>query len=95
MLGFSQVTRPRASAAASVPGNRDADGYHCPVTGLRRQALLIPPDPGTSRRARRSDKPVPAIYSAVGEPGSPMTLDIWPDRVSRWARAPARRPDRE
>jgi hypothetical protein len=36
MLGFSQVTRPRTSVAASAPGNRDADGYDRPVTGLRR-----------------------------------------------------------
>ncbi len=54
MLGFSQVTRPRASAAASVPGNRDADGYHCPVTGLRRQALPIPPI--RAPRAERGDR---------------------------------------
>lgn len=52
MSGLSQVTRPRASGAASAPGNRDADGYDCPVTGLRQRPPLIPADPGTSRRAR-------------------------------------------
>jgi hypothetical protein len=76
MQGPSQITRPRASAAASAPGNRDADGYHCPVTGLRRQAMLIPADPGTSRRARRSGERVTATYFAIGQPGSPMTIDI-------------------
>jgi len=86
MLGLSRITRPRASAAASAPGNRDADGYDCPVTGLRRQALLIPADPGTSRRA---------TYFAIGQPGSPVTIDIWFERVSCRARTPARLPDRE
>jgi hypothetical protein len=95
MLGLSRVTRPRASAAASAPGNRDADGYDCPVTGLRRQALLIPADPGTSRRARRSDKRVTATYFAIGQPASPVTIDIWFERVSRWALTPARLPDGE
>ena len=36
MLGFSQVTPPRTSVAASAPGNRDADGCDCPITGLKR-----------------------------------------------------------
>ncbi len=36
MLGFGQVSRPRSFAAASAPGNRNADGYDRPVTGLRR-----------------------------------------------------------
>jgi hypothetical protein len=63
MLGLSQVTRPRGSAVASAPGNPDANGCDCRVTGLRRQALLIPADPGTSRRAQRSDERVTATYS--------------------------------
>lgn len=36
MLGFGQISRPRSLAAASAPGDRDADGYDRPVTGLRR-----------------------------------------------------------
>ncbi len=49
MPGFSQVTCPRAAAAASAPGNRDAGGYDRSVTRRRTKA---PADPGTSRRAR-------------------------------------------
>jgi hypothetical protein len=78
MLGFSQITRPRTSAAASAPGNRDADGYDRTVTRLRRQALRIP-----------------ATYFAISQPGSPVTIDIWPEQVSRWARTPARLRDHE
>jgi hypothetical protein len=59
MLGFSQVTRPRTSAAASAPGNRDADGYDRTVTRLRRRGLQIPPirAPRAERRDRISGSP--------------------------------------
>jgi len=52
MPGFSQITRPRAAAPVSAPGNRDAGGHDQPVTGRQPS----PADPGTSRRARRSDE---------------------------------------
>jgi hypothetical protein len=87
MLGFSRVTRPRVPVAASPPGNGHTDGYDRPVAGLRRQAMLILADPGASRR---SDERVTAAYFAVGHPGSPVTIHIWFERVSRWARTPAR-----
>jgi len=69
MVGWSQITRPHTSVAVSAPGNRDADGYDRPVTGLWRQALLTAADPGTSRRARRSDERDTAAYppSVIGE----------------------------
>jgi DNA-binding CsgD family transcriptional regulator len=35
MLGFSQAIRPRASVAASVPGDGSADGHDQPASGLR------------------------------------------------------------
>jgi hypothetical protein len=73
MQGLSQITRARASA----PRNRDADGHHCRVTGRRRQVPLIPADPGTSRRARRTDERVTATHFAIGQAGSPMTIDVW------------------
>jgi hypothetical protein len=37
MLGSSQIIRPRASVAASAPGDGNADGHDQPATG-RRQA---------------------------------------------------------
>ena len=69
MLGCSQITRPLTSVAVSAPGDGDADGYDRPVTGLRWQALLTAADPGTSRRARRSDERDTATYppSVIGE----------------------------
>jgi hypothetical protein len=65
MLGCSQITRPLTSVAVSAPG----DGDDRPVTGLRWQALLTAADPGTSRRARRSDERDTATYppSVIGE----------------------------
>ena len=53
MPGFSQMTRPRTSAAVSAPGNRDVDGYDRPVTGLQRLTPAGPgtADPGSFRRA--------------------------------------------
>ncbi len=36
MLGFSQIIRPRASVAASAPGDGGADGHDQPVTGRRK-----------------------------------------------------------
>jgi len=42
MLGFSQITCPRTSAAASAPGNRDADGYDRTVTRLRPWPGVLP-----------------------------------------------------
>jgi hypothetical protein len=94
MLGCSQITRPRTSVAVSAPGDGDADGYDRPVAGLR-QALLIPADPGTSRRARRSGERVTAAYSPSVIRGSLMTVHIRSERVSRWVRTPARLPDHE
>jgi hypothetical protein len=77
MQGLSQITRAGAWAAVGAPGNRHADGYHCRVTRFRRQAPLIPADAGISRRARRSDERVTATHFAIGQAGSPMTIDIW------------------
>ena len=54
MLGFSQIIRPRASVAASAPGDGGADGHDRPATG-RRQAYLRmghPASPMTIRIAR-------------------------------------------
>ena len=49
MPGFSQVTRPRAAAAASAPGNREAGGHDRPGTGPR----PAPADPGTCHPSGR------------------------------------------
>ena len=41
---------------------------------------------------RQITRPGSATYFAIGQPGSPVTIDIWFERVSRWARTLARLP---